>query len=122
MAVDEAIETGSGRVRLTFKPDGGEVRVSAGTTVFDAASWNGIAIDSTCGGHGTCRKCKVRVLSGDVPIDAVDPRAFSPDELRDGWRLACRAMAAGGLQIGVPPPPTRPQAAPFGGRPHVILP
>ncbi len=33
----------------------------AGTPVFDAASWNGIAIDSTCGGHGTCKKCKVRV-------------------------------------------------------------
>ena len=67
----------------------------SGTPVFDAASWNGIAIDSTCGGHGTCKKCKVRVLEGDVPISAVDPRAFSPDELRDGWRLACRAPARG---------------------------
>ena len=28
----------------------------------DAASWNGIAIDSTCGGHGTCKKCRVRVV------------------------------------------------------------
>ena len=31
--------------------------------VFDGASWNGIAIDSTCGGHGTCKKCKVQVVS-----------------------------------------------------------
>ena len=23
--------------------------------------WNGVAIDSTCGGHGTCKKCRVRV-------------------------------------------------------------
>ena len=45
-----------------------EVRVPAGVTVFDAASWNGIAIDSTCGGHGTCRKCKVRVIGGSVPL------------------------------------------------------
>jgi uncharacterized 2Fe-2S/4Fe-4S cluster protein (DUF4445 family) len=108
-------------VRLSFKPEGGEVRVPAGTTVFDGASWNGIAIDSTCGGHGTCRKCKVRIVSGEVPIDAVDPRAFSPDELRDGWRLACRATAAADLEIEVPPLQTRPKAALVGVGRHVIL-
>ncbi len=118
---DAAVESGTGRVRLSFRPEGGEVRVPAGTTVFDAASWNGIAIDSTCGGHGTCRKCKVRVASGEVPIDAVDPRAFSPDELRDGWRLACRAAAAEDLEIDVPPLQTRPKAALVGVGRHVIL-
>jgi uncharacterized 2Fe-2S/4Fe-4S cluster protein (DUF4445 family) len=121
MAVDEAIETGSGRVRLTFKPDGGEVRVPAGTTVFDAASWNGIAIDSTCGGHGTCKKCKVRVLSGDVPVDSVDPRAFTTQELKDGWRLACRAVATKDIEVDVPPLQTRPKAALVGVGRHVIL-
>ena len=59
---DEAVEhDGAGRVRLRFVPEGGEVRVPSGTPIFDAASWNGIAIDSTCGGHGTCKKCKVRI-------------------------------------------------------------
>jgi uncharacterized 2Fe-2S/4Fe-4S cluster protein (DUF4445 family) len=118
---DATVESGTGRVRLSFRPEGGEVRVPAGTTVFDAASWNGIAIDSTCGGHGTCRKCKVRVVSGEVPIDAVDPRAFSADELRDGWRLACRANAAHDLEIDVPPLQTRPKAALVGVGRHVIL-
>ena len=84
---------GTGRVLLRFLPDGTEVRVPSGTAIFDAASWNGVAIDSTCGGHGTCRKCKVQVLKGDVPVSSVDPRAFSVEELRDGWRLACRAPA-----------------------------
>jgi len=92
-----------GRVRLRFLPDGADVRVPAGTPIFDAASWNGIAIDSTCGGHGTCKKCKVRIAEGDVPISAVDPRAFSPDELRAGWRLACRAPAVADLVVDVPP-------------------
>src|SRR3954468_16079129 len=84
------------RVRLRFEQADGatkEARVVAGTTLFDAASWNGVAIDSTCGGHGTCKKCKVRVAAGDVPLSAIDPRAFSPDELCAGWRLACRAPA-----------------------------
>ena len=84
----------------------------AGTTVFDAASWNGIAIDSTCGGHGTCKKCKVKLLAGTLPVDSVDPRAFSTGELKEGWRLACRAIAHhGDLEVEVPPlrPARRPR-------------
>jgi uncharacterized 2Fe-2S/4Fe-4S cluster protein (DUF4445 family) len=112
---------GSERVRLRFVPDGADVRVPSGTPIFDAASWNGIAIDSTCGGHGTCKKCKVRVLEGDVPVNPIDPRAFGPDELREGWRLACRAPATADLVVEVPPLQTRPKAALVGVGRHVIL-
>jgi uncharacterized 2Fe-2S/4Fe-4S cluster protein (DUF4445 family) len=112
---------GATRVRVRFLPDGAEVRVPSGTPVFDAATWNGIAIDSTCGGHGTCKKCKVRVVSGEVPIDSLDPRAFSPEELRSGWRLACRAGAREDLVVEVPPLQTRPKAALAGVGRHVIL-
>ncbi|MEA2144802.1 MAG: hypothetical protein QOG59_389 [Solirubrobacteraceae bacterium] len=112
---------GAERVRLRFLPDGSEVRVPSGTPVFDAASWNGIAIDSTCGGHGTCKKCKVRIVSGEMPISSVDPRAFTGDELREGWRLACRAPARADLVIEVPPLQTRPKAAMVGVGRHVIL-
>jgi uncharacterized 2Fe-2S/4Fe-4S cluster protein (DUF4445 family) len=119
---EAAVETdGAERVRLRFLPDGGEVRVPSGTPIFDAASWNGIAIDSTCGGHGTCKKCKVRIVSGDVPLSSVDPRAFTTDELREGWRLACRASARGDLVVEVPPLQTRPKAALVGVGRHVIL-
>src|SRR5205085_1552181 len=108
------------RVLLRFE-DGVETRGPAGTTRFDAASWNGIAIDSTCGGHGTCKKCKVRVVSGTVPIGSIDPRAFEPDELKAGWRLACRAEAHEDLVVYVPPLQTRPKAALAGVGRHVIL-
>ncbi len=112
---------GAQRVHLRFEPDGADVRVPSGTAIFDAASWNGIAIDSTCGGHGTCKKCKVRIDEGDVAVSAVDPRAFSPDELRAGWRLACRAPAQEDLVVHVPPLQTRPKAALVGVGRHVIL-
>src|SRR6202011_4184721 len=114
-------DDGAQRVRLRFLPDGAEVRVPSGTPVFDAASWNGIAIDSTCGGHGTCKKCKVRIVSGDVPVSNVDPRAFTTQELRDGWRLACRASARDDVVVEVPPLQTRPKAALVGVGRHVIL-
>ncbi|HET6946120.1 MAG TPA: ASKHA domain-containing protein [Gaiellaceae bacterium] len=114
------------RVRLRFLQAGEdravkEARVPAGTTIFDAASWNGVAIDSTCGGHGTCKKCKVKVVGGNAPITAVDPRAFGPEELRNGWRLACRAETHEDLTIEVPPLQTRPKAALAGVGRHVIL-
>jgi uncharacterized 2Fe-2S/4Fe-4S cluster protein (DUF4445 family) len=112
------------RVRLVFRQADGqakEARVPAGTTLFDCASWNGVAIDSTCGGHGTCKKCKVKVVSGAQEISSVDPRAFSPDELRAGWRLACRAQAEEDLVVEVPLLQTRPKAALVGVGRHVIL-
>src|SRR6476659_5882258 len=112
------------RVRLVFEQADGavkETRVPAGTTLFDGASWNGVAIDSTCGGHGTCKKCKVRVATGAQAIDAVDPRAFTPEELKAGWRLACRAHASEHLRVEVPLLQTRPKAALAGVGRHVIL-
>ena len=111
----------AGRVNLRFEPSGRQVRVPAGVSVFDAASWNGIAIDSTCGGHGTCKKCKVRMLDGAAAPSALDIRAFSPDELRDGWRLACRVLADADARIDVPPLATRPKAATVGVGRQVIL-
>src|SRR5690348_16087659 len=126
MSVPEPVfeEAHPDRVRLVFRQSDGatkEARVPAGTTLFDCASWNGVAIDSTCGGHGTCKKCKVRVATGDQEISSVDPRAFSPDELRAGWRLACRAQAQEDLVVEVPPLQTRPKAALAGVGRHVIL-
>src|SRR5690242_13594179 len=124
--VDLPEEQHPDRVRLRFLQSGEdravkEARVLAGTTIFDAASWNGVAIDSTCGGHGTCKKCKVKVVSGNAPISAVDPRAFTIEELKSGWRLACRASTQEDLTIEVPPLQTRPKAALAGVGRHVIL-
>ena len=113
---------GAGRVRLRFLPDGAEVRVPSGTPVFDAASWNGIAIDSTCGGHGTCKKCKVRIVCGRRagrparPAGVQRPRSCAT---AGGWRAARRR--ARDLVVEVPPLQTRPKAALVGVGRHVIL-
>ncbi|HZJ05705.1 MAG TPA: ASKHA domain-containing protein [Nocardioidaceae bacterium] len=111
----------SGRVQLSFSPGARAVRVPPGVTVFDAASWNGIAIDSTCGGHGTCKKCKVQILDGSVPITSLDARSFTADRLAEGWRLACMAQATQDLRVEVPPLTTRPKAATVGVGRQVIL-
>ncbi len=112
---------GRGRFDLLFEPANHKVRVPPGVMLFDAASWNGVAIDSTCGGHGTCKKCKVQVLEGTAPVTALDTRAFAPDELREGWRLACRVEVESDLRVNVPPLVTRPKAATVGVGRKVIL-
>jgi uncharacterized 2Fe-2S/4Fe-4S cluster protein (DUF4445 family) len=116
-----ATHDGLGRVDLRFEPSGRQVRVPPGVTLFDAASWNGIAIDSTCGGHGTCKKCKVMVLQGNAPVTSLDTRAFVADDLRKGWRLACRVEVVTDLKVDVPPLETRPKAATVGVGRKVIL-
>jgi uncharacterized 2Fe-2S/4Fe-4S cluster protein (DUF4445 family) len=118
---------GTGRVDLGFTvedkeapPSHRKVRVPPGVTVFDSASWNGIAIDSTCGGHGTCHKCKVR-LTPATPASRHDVRTFSREQLDDGWRLACLARATRDHEVVVPPLTTRPKAATVGVGRQVIL-
>ena len=109
------------RVTLRFEPSDASVRVPPGVSVFDAASWNGIAIDSTCGGHGTCKKCKVRIVEGELPATPLDARAFDEAQLAEGWRLACRAQAADSLTVDVPPLVTRPKASTAGVGRQVLL-
>jgi uncharacterized 2Fe-2S/4Fe-4S cluster protein (DUF4445 family) len=120
---------GTGRIELAFSvrdPAGNvtprTIRVPPGVTVFDSASWNGIAIDSTCGGHGTCRKCKVQIgTPGASPITTHDRRTFTETELALGWRLACLVKATRNLEVEVPPLLTRPKAATVGVGRQVIL-
>ncbi len=132
---EESLETepadwATGRVDLTFtvrsrdagaEPAVRSVRVPPGVSVFDAASWNGIAIDSTCGGHGTCHKCKVRVEGDAVPITRHDVKTFNTSQIAEGWRLGCLVRAYRNLAVDVPPLTTRPKAATVGVGRQVIL-
>jgi len=118
---------GTGRVDLSFTVEDKEappakrkIRVPPGVTVFDSASWNGIAIDSTCGGHGTCHKCKVRITPA-THATRHDERTFGKDQLDQGWRLACLARATRDHDVVVPPLTTRPKAATVGVGRQVIL-
>jgi uncharacterized 2Fe-2S/4Fe-4S cluster protein (DUF4445 family) len=119
MTVTEEQVSGPVRINLLFNERA--VRVPYGVTLFDAASWNGIAIDSTCGGHGTCKKCRIRIADDPPVPSSLDIRAYTPQEINDGWRLACRTIATRDTEVEVPPLTTRPKAATVGVGRQVIL-
>src|SRR5436190_12097864 len=119
MTVTDDVAPGPVRVNLLFNER--QVRVPYGVTLFDAASWNGIAIDSTCGGHGTCKKCQVRIANDPPAPTSLDIRAYTAEKLKQGWRLACRTTATRDAAVEVPPLTTRPKAATVGVGRQVIL-
>jgi uncharacterized 2Fe-2S/4Fe-4S cluster protein (DUF4445 family) len=93
--------------------------------LFEAASWAGIAIDSTCGARGTCHKCRVRVRENAISPTSEDAHAFTGGEVAAGWRLACRAALSedspAAIELEVPPLSTTPKAALLGRGRHVVL-
>ena len=99
---DTPIANAATKVTIEFKSHNKVTRVPPGMTIFNAASWIGLPIDSTCGALGTCGKCKVRLLQGYNSITAADRKAFSEDELADGWRLSCRAEVQQDIICEVP--------------------
>jgi uncharacterized 2Fe-2S/4Fe-4S cluster protein (DUF4445 family) len=58
-------------------------------------------VEFPCGGESACGGCKVRVLAGEVPAIPAMREALSEKEIRDGWRLACCASAAGRVVVEV---------------------
>lgn len=109
------------KYQVTFLPQNLTTHAPEGTTVFNAANWAGLAIDSTCGGRGTCGKCKVRLIQGAGPINEADRRFLTGDELAEGWRLSCRASIRGDCISQVPRLMTAPKAALLGYGRHVVL-
>ncbi|MBI3913588.1 MAG: DUF4445 domain-containing protein [Chloroflexi bacterium] len=109
------------KYQITFLPQNISTHAPEGTTVFNAANWAGLAIDSTCGGRGTCGKCKVQLRSGANSITEADRKFISDPELAGGWRLSCRAPIHQDSICDVPRLMTSPQAALLGYGRHVAI-
>lgn len=58
-------------------------------------------ISAVCGGTGRCGKCKIKVLSGYLPVSTADRMYFTDEELKEGMRLACKAYPTEPLQIAL---------------------
>ena len=90
-------------LKIDFEPVGRRGRCKRDESLLECAQQYGVGIVSLCGGQGTCRACKVRILSGSVSEPtATEQETFSPEELNDGWRLACQTYPASDVKLNVP--------------------
>jgi uncharacterized 2Fe-2S/4Fe-4S cluster protein (DUF4445 family) len=60
-----------------------------------------LGVEFPCGGALLCGSCRVRVISGEVPLTAEMREALTDDEIAQGWRLGCFAQANGPVTIEV---------------------
>lgn len=81
-------------VTVKFLPHEKEVQIPPGSSLFTAAIAADIALESNCGGKGTCGKCRMKILSGSREKPTVTENDhFSGEELASGWALACQCLA-----------------------------
>ncbi|MDR0562054.1 MAG: ASKHA domain-containing protein [Spirochaetaceae bacterium] len=62
----------------------------------------GVYFPAVCGGRGVCGKCRVKAVSGSLPISSADQGCFSAEALSEGWRLACAAFPGSPLTLVIP--------------------
>jgi uncharacterized 2Fe-2S/4Fe-4S cluster protein (DUF4445 family) len=86
-------------VRVELIPLGQVIEVERGTPLQDCLFPYGV--EFPCGGRGRCRGCRVKVLSGSLPITPEEQRLLEPSELAEGWRLACRGRAEEDLKLEI---------------------
>jgi len=90
--------------QINFEPTGKSGRCKSNQSLLDYAHQVYVGIVSICGGHGRCNSCKVQILEGTVSEPtASELKTFSPQEIREGWRLACQTYPKGNVKLLVPP-------------------
>ncbi len=88
---------------VTFKfEDGTEtvVAVTAGENLLEVARKANVAIDAPCSGNGSCGKCKVKYLNGE--LNSEKTRHISDQDYAEGWRLSCVSTITGDVEVMVP--------------------
>jgi uncharacterized 2Fe-2S/4Fe-4S cluster protein (DUF4445 family) len=88
---------------IDFEPVGLRGKCRKQESLLACAHQHGVGINTICGGEGICHSCKVQVLSGSVSKPTSNEHeAFTSQELKEGWRLACQTYPTSNCKISVP--------------------
>lgn len=91
------------KYRIEFVPAGRRGYSDDNRTLLEVSVVLGLQISSLCGGKGTCRRCKIKIIDGLVsPPATLEETSLSAQELNDGFRLACQAYPLSDCRIDVP--------------------
>ena len=90
-------------MRVTFQIEGGNavtVECNAGDNLLELARRANVAIDAPCSGNGSCGKCRVKLLEGE--LETIPSRHISEEEFSLGWRLSCNCKVVSDAIVLVP--------------------
>lgn len=88
------------KIQVTIMPDNLQVEVEKGSTLLEAAQAAGISVKSSCGGQGTCGRCAVKILDGNVTGGEGN---MSKSKKEEGYILACTAIVdQGPVTVEIP--------------------
>ncbi len=89
--------------KVIFQIEGGSpvtIECNPGDNLLELARRGNVAIDAPCSGNGSCGKCRVQLLEGEV--ESIPSRHISQAEWDAGWRLSCNCKVTGDCTVLVP--------------------
>ena len=90
--------------RITFQIEGSAtpvvIEAQMGNNLLELARRANVAIDAPCSGNGSCGKCRVKLLDGQV--ETIPSRHISQEEFDAGWRLSCNCKVLSDCTVFVP--------------------
>lgn len=86
--------------KVTFLPAKKSVTVDAGETLLAAAAKADVLINASCGGDGTCGKCKVLAVNERLKTEVRG--RLTEEEVAQGYVLACQTPVWSDVTIEIP--------------------
>ncbi len=89
--------------KITFQIEGEKpvvIEANHGDNLLELARRANVAIDAPCSGNGSCGKCRVKLVSGE--LESPKTRHITQEEYDAGWRLSCASKVLSDLEIFVP--------------------
>ena len=90
-------------MKVTFQIEGGSpvtIECNAGDNLLELARRANVAIDAPCSGNGSCGKCRVKLIEGE--LESFQSRHISDEEYNAGWRLSCNSKVRTDCTVWVP--------------------
>ena len=90
-------------MKVTFQIEGATpvtVECNAGDNLLALARRANVAIDAPCSGNGSCGKCRVKLVEGQ--LETLKSRHITDEEYEAGWRLSCNSKVLSDCTVFVP--------------------
>ena len=90
-------------MKVTFQIEGATpviMECNAGDNLLELARRGNVAIDAPCSGNGSCGKCRIRLVEGQ--LESLRSRHITDEEWELGWRLSCNSKVLSDCIVFVP--------------------